>query len=74
MKAKKKTHSIRKHGLSRLEKLLQASIRQELKIKALRRDLCALSLQFAQFKAGTVPLCGTLNYDAADHVSRMPFT
>jgi hypothetical protein len=41
MRAKAK----RKHGLSCLEKLLQASIRQELQIKALRRDLCQMSLE-----------------------------
>jgi hypothetical protein len=46
----KKTQSTRKHGLSRLEKLLQASIRQELQIKALRRDLCALSIEFSEYK------------------------
>jgi hypothetical protein len=40
MKSKtKQTQSTRKHGLSRLEKLLQASIRQELQIKALWRVL-----------------------------------
>jgi hypothetical protein len=46
MRAKAK----RKHGLSRLEKLLQASIRQELQIKALRRDLCALSARIGQIE------------------------
>jgi len=39
MKAKKQTHSTRKHGLSRLEKLLQDSIRHELQIKALWAEL-----------------------------------
>jgi hypothetical protein len=46
----KQTHSTRKprvHGLSRLEKLLEASIRQEIAIKRLKRDLCAISREFS---------------------------
>lgn len=35
----KKAHSTRKHGLSRLERLLEASIRHELQIKALWKAL-----------------------------------
>lgn len=37
----------RKHGPSRLEKLLQDSIRHEIKIRSLRRELLALSAKIA---------------------------
>jgi hypothetical protein len=37
----------RKHGLSRLERLLESSIRQELAIKGLRDSLMTLSLRVA---------------------------
>lgn len=40
----------RKHGKSRLEKLLEASIRYELAIKALRRELFSLSLAVARLE------------------------
>lgn len=38
---------IRKHGPSRLEKLLQQSIRHEIKIRSLRRELMTLSAKIA---------------------------
>jgi hypothetical protein len=44
------------HGKSRLEVALEKSIANELKIRSLRKDLCALSLEFAQFRMATVPL------------------
>jgi hypothetical protein len=44
------------HGKSRLEVALEKSIANELKIRSLRKDLCALSLEFAQFRKATVPL------------------
>jgi hypothetical protein len=37
----------RRHGLSRLEKLLQDSIRHELAIKRMKNDLVRLSLEFS---------------------------
>ena len=40
----------RRHGKSRLESLLERSIAQELKLKALRRDLCALSARIEQIE------------------------
>ena len=50
----------------RLERLLEASIRNELQIKAMRRELCELSAQFALFRQATVPLVprGTIKTDA----------
>jgi hypothetical protein len=56
MKSKNLTHSTRIHGKSRLEVALEKSIANELKIRSLRKDLCALSLEFAQFRKATVPL------------------
>ena len=40
----------RKHGLSRLEKLREASIRQELRIKAMRSQLLSLSMRIARLE------------------------
>ena len=48
MKTSKKAHSTRKHGLSRLERLLQASISHEIRIKSLRRELLELSARIAR--------------------------
>jgi hypothetical protein len=45
----------RKHGLSRLERLLESSIRQELAIKGLRDSLMTLSLRVALLERGSVP-------------------
>jgi hypothetical protein len=42
----------RKHGLSRLERLLESSIRQELAIKGLRDSLMTLSLRVALLERG----------------------
>lgn len=47
MKAKKPK---RRHGKSRLERLLEDSIRYELAIKALRRELFSLSLAVARLE------------------------
>ena len=44
----------RRHGKSRLESLLERSIAQELRLKALRRDLCALSARIAKVEPPTV--------------------
>jgi hypothetical protein len=46
----KQTRSTRKHGLSRLEKLLEASISQELKIKRMKTELMTLSLRVAKIE------------------------
>lgn len=41
----------RSHGLSRLERLLQASISHEIRIKSLRRELLELSARIARVEA-----------------------
>lgn len=46
-----KPKSKRKHGLSRLERALQASIRQELWIKSIRLELLELSARIARVEA-----------------------
>jgi hypothetical protein len=40
----------RKHGLSRIERLLVKSISAELKIKSLKAELCALSARVARIE------------------------
>lgn len=40
----------RRHGKSRLESLLERSIAQELKLKALRKELCVLSARIGQIE------------------------
>lgn len=59
----KQTHSTRKpkrsHGLSRLERLLQASISHEVKIKSLRRELLELSARIARVEA-TPAVCNDI--------------
>jgi hypothetical protein len=41
----------RKHGLSRLERLLVKSISLELKCKSLKAELCALSVRVAKIES-----------------------
>jgi hypothetical protein len=60
----KQTPSKRKHGLSRLERLLESSIRQELAIKGLRDSLMTLSLRVALLERGSEPVidrCQTIS-------------
>ena len=46
----KKAHSTRKHGLSRLERLLEASIQHEVKIRGMRSQLLTLSMRIARIE------------------------
>jgi hypothetical protein len=60
----------RKHGLSRLERLLVKSISAELKIKSLKAELCALSARVAKLEPET-PLVPLYYYGTQTHVSHV---